>query len=181
MGDPRWNWRRRYQSGSSIQDRFNQLFNGLNNMYHYVDTVITTHNIDDETLQDIFDQSQPKGTFPKINVIDCGESYLVEAALAGFRKDNIRLSFKDNALYIKLHFDENDNNMGKRNPNSMMNKNHKFLKHEISFRNSQRGIKFPERVDVDKINSSFEEGMLTITLGKKKTEEKSKSININID
>jgi HSP20 family protein len=54
----------------------------------------------------VFEDLQPKGGFPKMNVIDNDDSYQIDIAVAGFNKEDIKLELKDNALFVAADKEE---------------------------------------------------------------------------
>jgi len=112
---------------------------------------------------------QPKASFPKINAWEEDGAYHIEAALAGFDKDDVELEFKDNSLYIKVSKKQDKEEKGK-----------KYAIREISHRTASRGIQFASPVDVNKISSTFENGVLKVDLGKENVPEKPDSVKIDI-
>jgi len=111
---------------------------------------------------------QPKASFPKINAWEDESSYHVEAALAGFDKDDVELEFKDNSLYLKVEKQKDEGKPGK------------YTIREISYRSASRGIQFAKPVDVNKISSTFKNGVLKVDLGKEDIPEKPDSVKIDI-
>ena len=110
--------------------------------------------------------------FPKINVVDNGESYEVEVAAAGFNKEHIDLELKNNSLIVKVDKKEEKTSDEKK----------KFLMREITQRSFTRVVPFPHKIDREKISSSFKDGMVTITLGKEmKNDTKSNTLKIEIE
>lgn len=116
-----------------------------------------------------FADLQPKSSFPKINVVETDEEYEVEIALAGFDKDDLSLELKDNCLLIKADKKEESEDKDK-----------KFLMREISSRSFRRMLKFPVKVDSDKIDCSFENGIVNCIIGKEDI-EKDDLVKIKID
>jgi len=116
-----------------------------------------------------FANLQPKSSFPKINVVETDTDYEVEIALAGFDKDDLSLEIKDNCLLIKADKKEESKNEDKR-----------YLMKEISSRSFRRMVKFPIKIDTDKIDCSFENGIVNCTIGKEDV-EKDDLVKIKID
>jgi len=128
----------------------------------------------------VFTEIQPKtNTFPKVNVIDLGENYRLEIALAGFSKDDIKLELKDNCLFI---FAEKQTSDKCECSDSCCNCGcgGNYLMREISKRNFRRAIRFPEKVDVANITSEFEDGIITCTLAKVQLEKVDNAVKIEI-
>lgn len=118
----------------------------------------------------IFDQLQPKGSFPKVNVIDNEKNYTVEIAVAGFNKDDVQLELKDNALLIKA-----DQSNECKDGDDCKN----YLRREIAHRSFRRVISFPAEIDSEAVDAKYDSGIITITVGKV-VEEKPESVKIEI-
>ena len=120
-----------------------------------------------------FDQLQPKGSLPKVNVVDNEKSYDVEIAVAGFDKDDVELELKDNALFIKA-----DKREEKCDGDDEECKN--YLTREIASRSFRRMIVFPAEVNVDDISAGYENGIISCKIGKAQ-EELPSSVKISIE
>lgn len=116
-----------------------------------------------------FENLQPKGSFPKVNVVDNPENYEVEIAVAGFSKDDVSLEFKDNALFIKAECcNENEDKPAK-----------SYLRREIAHRSFRRVINFPAEVNSDAIEANYNDGIIKVSVAKV-VEEKPESIKIEV-
>jgi HSP20 family protein len=118
-----------------------------------------------------FDKLQPKGSFPKVNVIEKEGSYDVEIAVAGFDKDDVSLELKDNALMIKA-----DKHV--ETPCEDEEECSKYLTREIAHRSFRRTVVFPSEVNTEDISAKYENGIITCCIGKL---EEDKPTNIKID
>jgi len=116
-----------------------------------------------------FEQIQPRGSFPKVNVIDSEREYDVEIAIAGFDKGDLALELKDNCLFIKAEKKEEASDEGK-----------SYLMKEIAQRSFRRVIRFPVEVDPNNIDCICEGGLCKCTIGKVMTEEKDDTVKIDI-
>ena len=121
----------------------------------------------------VFEELQPKGGFPKVNVVESDKSYDVEIAVAGFDKDDVELELKDNALFIKADKREEvcdgDDAECK-----------KYLTKEIASRSFRRTIVFPAEVNADNVSAKYENGIISCKIGKVE-EEKPSSTKIDIN
>ena len=121
------------------------------------------------TDEGMFTQIQPKQGFPKLDVVDSGTSYEIEAALAGYDKDDVNLEIKDNSLFIKVE-----------KKTEKEDKDKKYLMKEISKRSFHRGITFPAKINIEDISSSFQNGVLKIHIGKMEEKPKNQTVKIEI-
>lgn len=94
--------------------------------------------------------------------------YRLDIALAGVGKDNIKLSVADDHLLIDVErppFSKGDNSIPLRNG--------------ISYRQAKLKFQLGKNVDVDKIKSSYKDGLLSVTLPIFKSETKNISIRVD--
>ena len=106
-----------------------------------------------------------KQNFPRYNVIKDGEKTLVEVALAGYSKDDIKDVVEDATLYIE----------GSGEPE---NANKQHLHRGIARRKFKTSFSLAEHVEV--ISADFQDGLLTVALEQILPEEKQpKVITIN--
>lgn len=122
-------------------------------------------------FNDFFDNDwmvKANATAPAINVIENEKDYKVEVAAPGMSKEDFNISLGDNnelviSMEKKNESDEKDKD-GKR-----------YLRREFSYSKFQQAFDLPDNVDVEKINASMNNGVLTIELPKVAVEEKAKT------
>lgn len=123
----------------------------------------------DEFFNDSFDflgkDFFQKGTYPKVDVRDEEKALVLEAEVPGLAKDQIKVELDGGVLRIKGEKKSVDEEKQK-------NYIHKELKHSAFCRSFQLG----DNVDVEKITSKFENGVLEITLPKKTPEVKAPEV-----
>jgi len=104
--------------------------------------------------------------YPLVNVYESGDNLVVTAELAGATRDNVSITFSDGALTLS----------GTRTlPESV--KNMTAVRRERTVGSFEKTIRIPVKIDTEKINASFENGILSVTLPKAE-EAKPKSITI---
>jgi len=143
--------------------RFPDIFSQLDRMMDYF---WSGHNWDAK----IFEEIQPKGRFPKINVRSLDDKYVVEIAVAGFDKSDIDLELRDNCLLIKA--DKRDESKESEDD---------YIYREIARRSFSRVVRFPEKVDGSDIECSYKDGLVVCSISKLLLEDKKDSIKIKID
>lgn len=104
----------------------------------------------------------------KINILEDEKAYYIEALLAGFKKENVKLSCEHNLLLIEAKKEEKKES----------NKEYRCI--ECYCGSRQRSFQLPENADADKIDAEMQDGMLKITIQKKKEENHSKESGITI-
>lgn len=105
----------------------------------------------------------------KSDIQEKEDSFIVETELAGFNKENIEISFKNDILQIVATRDNKKEGSKK-----------SYVVQERNYENCKRSYQF-EDVNEDAITASFENGVLRVILPKKKQTpiEKGKTISIN--
>jgi len=111
-------------------------------------------------------------TAPAVNVKVDENSYTMEVAVPGLKKEFCRISINDEgnlniAIENKFEHKEED-------------KKEHYLRREFSYTNYQQAYSLPEDVQKDGITAKVEDGILTIMLPKQKKEEVKISRNIDI-
>jgi HSP20 family protein len=111
-------------------------------------------------------------SFPKVNISETDKAYVIEAALPGYKKDQIKIEVTedDGHRYLSLK--------GERSGKSS-NKDSRYLSQEVHFSSFHRSWTLPATVDVDTIKTSMEDGILTIEVPKNDPKIAKKEIKIN--
>jgi HSP20 family protein len=89
------------------------------------------------------------------NVVETENSYRIQVALPGFRKDQIQLRVEDDILSISAEVKTRNKQ-----------EHEKYHKQEIFSSSFQRSILLPENVNDEYIKASFRDGLLNIELPK---------------
>jgi len=148
----------RHKSGNCsvpVWDEFNRLERSIQSLF-----------------QDPFFESYQTARFPKIDVVEKGDKYIVYAALPGFTKNQIDVSCLDNRVVIS----------GKREDKAeeVDRDGVKVLVREIARRNFNRAITFEKPCNLAEAKASFIGGELKVEVPKSE-EVKEKVIKIKIE
>lgn len=123
-----------------------------------------------EMFRDFFDNNwmlKANATAPAINVIENDKDYKVEVAAPGMTKDDFKVTLDDaNNLLIEME--------KKSETSAEDKKDRKFLRREFSYSKFEQGILLPDNVEKDRISAKVENGVLTIEIPKKASEEAAK-------
>ena len=95
-------------------------------------------------------------TLPKVNIKETPDSFEVQMAVPGFKKDIFNISVENGELMISAEIS-----------NEEEEKNEGFTRKEFGYASFQRTFVLPETVDGDKIKAKYEDGILNVTLPKK--------------
>jgi HSP20 family protein len=106
---------------------------------------------------------------PAVDVYEEGNNVIVEATLAGIKEEDVEINTHEDVLTID----------GQRQATSEIEEKNYYRK-EVRSGSFHRSVMLPSSVDADKAKASFKNGLLKVSLPKKK-ETKSKSIKINVN
>lgn len=126
----------------------------------------------DDLLEDFFGENtmapQANVVAPRFDVSETDDAVVVEAELPGMSEKDIALTLQDNILTLK----------GEKKREKETKKKNVYVS-ERSYGHFQRSLQLGSNVDAEKVDASFKQGVLTITVPKLET-EKSKARTIDI-
>lgn len=130
-------------------------------------------NIIKNVFPDIFsDKMITKGSYPKLDIVEYNDKVLIETEVPGLTKNDIKLCVKDEVLTISG---------GKRVSEKKSSDDGVYITRELKKSEFSRSVRLGDNIDKTKIDASFKDGILLITLPKIKEEEiKEEEINIQI-
>jgi HSP20 family protein len=94
---------------------------------------------------------------PAVNIIEKETEYKIELAVPGMRKDHFEIEMEEGILSISVNQDE-----------EKTSEKGKFTRREFSYNSFRRSFTIPESVDPAKIDANYTEGVLFISLPKRK-------------
>ena len=94
---------------------------------------------------------------PAVNIIEKEKEYKIELAVPGMRKDHFEIEMEEGILSISANRDE-----------EKTSEKGKFTRREFSYNSFRRSFTIPESVDPAKIDANYVEGVLFISLPKRK-------------
>ena len=92
---------------------------------------------------------------PSVNSIESDDSFEIDLAVPGMKKDDFTIQLNDKVLVISSE-----------NTNSVDNANMRL--NEFNYSSFQRSFRVPETVELEKIKANYKNGILKIKLPKKK-------------
>jgi HSP20 family protein len=103
--------------------------------------------------------SNSETTLPAVNIKETENSYEVEMAAPGMRKEDFKIELDNNVLTISSEkTEESPEGYG----------NERYSRREFSYQSFQRSFTLPkEVVDEDKIEAHYQEGVLQLRIPKK--------------
>jgi HSP20 family protein len=94
---------------------------------------------------------------PLHDIIETDKEYVVEMQLAGVKKEDIKLNLDNDVLSITAERKENDQ---------------KFNRKQTFYGKYQKSFTLPQAIDVEKIEASFDDGILKLNIPKAEEEPK---------
>ena len=101
---------------------------------------------------------------PNHDIIEKDNEYLVDFALAGFKREDVRLNVEDNILTIE----------GERK----VNEDTKYNRKGTFYGQFKKSFTLPDNVNTENIDASFTDGILSVTIPKDEKLKLSKTIEI---
>ena len=92
---------------------------------------------------------------PSVNSVENNDSFEIDLAVPGMKKDNFTIELNDKILVISSDNSDYDQNERKR-------------LNEFNYSSFQRSFRVPESVELDKIKANYKNGILKIKLPKRK-------------
>ncbi len=112
----------------------------------------------DSLFGDLFaDWGVSRSKIPPVDIYETEKSYVIEAELAGYKQDEVLVNVDKHILKISSNKETLKDADGRKN-----------LVRERYFKKFERSFSLPEGIDEDKIEGEFSDGVLTLTLPKKK-------------
>ncbi len=107
---------------------------------------------------------------PAVNIRENGNSYTLEMAAPGMKRDDFNVDIADNLLTISASKEEDKET-----------KDESFTRREYNFNSFARSFSLPDWVQADKIKANYKDGVLSLSLSKEKgaPESKKRVIAIN--
>ncbi len=134
--------------------------NGWNN------NLPTMENFLEEFFGDNIITNKPRFTNKKVNITENENSYGISFEIPGFSKEDVNIELNDGIITISSHVEETNEN---------------YITKEFTKDSFERSFYLPEDVDLDNIDATMENGVLSVNLNKRKMNDdttNSKKIDI---
>jgi HSP20 family protein len=95
-------------------------------------------------------------SFPHINLVETPDDYRIELAAPGLEKQDFKVTVNKDILTISVD-----------KPLAGLADNDKLLRREFSYHQFQRSFRLPATVDVNSIQATYVQGILSLKLAKK--------------
>ena len=120
-------------------------------------------------MDDFFGRVNTSGTNyfePAVNIIENKDVYELQLAIPGYSKDEVKLSIENNTLTISAEYEQKEESAP-------------YSRREFVKTSFERSFTLPSSIDQDKVEASFENGILNIKLPRKGDLIVKKEISIN--
>lgn len=136
------------KNGSLVNSNSNQNFPTLSN---WLDDLFN------RDLPTVFTSNFNTGiTLPKVNIKETADAFMVEMAVPGLKKSDFHIEIDNEVLSISTETQEENEH-----------KEDKYTRREFGYASFKRTFTLPESVNDEKINASYNQGILSIVLPKK--------------
>lgn len=107
--------------------------------------------------------------YAQVDLIDNGDSFLVNVELPGFTKDQVDVQINQDGVAIRAECKEEKEDKRKN-----------YLHRERAYSSLQRFVAFPEEIDPAKVDGCMKDGVLELKVSKKepKPEEKPRKVEL---
>lgn len=110
-------------------------------------------------------------TIPSVNISEDKNSYKIEMAAPGLKKEDFNISLDRNILTISSE-KETEKTNGEEKDN--------YYRREYNYTSFSRSMSLPENVDTTKIDAKYMDGILNLTIPKNEDSKKNNSRRIEV-
>lgn len=104
---------------------------------------------------DLFDSSLGQ-MLPAVNIADKTDSFQIDVAAPGLKKENFQVNLNQHTLTIGYNEEENQTEQAE-----------KYTRREFKFRSFKRSFNLPQTVDFERISANYVDGILHLNLPKR--------------
>tara|TARA_B100000686_G_scaffold353460_1_gene459172 strand:+ start:599 stop:1084 length:486 start_codon:yes stop_codon:yes gene_type:complete len=115
--------------------------------------------------KDVGEDFFSKGSYPKVNVVNHPDSIVIEAAVPGLTKEDVKVEIQENVLTISA---ESNQDVGV--------EVNQYVKREIKRSAFRRSFNLGDNLDQENIVGECEDGVLVLTIPKLVPQEKEKLV-----
>jgi HSP20 family protein len=94
-------------------------------------------------------------SFPATNIKESDKDFIIEFAIPGKSNEDFEIELDNQLLTVKSNHNTTSND-------------YNYMQHEFDYSSFSKTYDLPESIDLSKIDSHYRNGMLTITLPKRK-------------
>ncbi len=124
--------------------------------------------LEDAFLTNFF-ESTFKSNIPAVNITEGATDYKIEVASPGLQKEDFKIDLENDILTISSEKKQ-----------SSEEKSEKFMRREFSYNSFRRSFILGDTVEEDKINASYKDGILLVSIPKKERSKEKSNREISI-
>ncbi|MBK0383447.1 Hsp20/alpha crystallin family protein [Pedobacter sp. SD-b] len=128
----------------------------------------TFNELFDSVFNQDFINKQPVSKVPSVNVSETEDHFFLELAAPGMKKEDFKINVDKDVLKISAEVKSEETE-----------ENKKFNRKEFNYSSFVRSFNLPELIDHSKIDASYADGILNISIAKKE-EAKFQSREISV-
>ncbi|MET4080484.1 HSP20 family protein [Pedobacter sp. UYP30] len=113
------------------------------------------NNVLESLFNDVETKSTIKQKVPAVNISESEESYIIDLAAPGLKKDDFQIKLKKDTLTVAVEEKQEENK-----------ENQVFSRREFSYGNFSRSFNLPENAANENISAAYLDGILTIKIAK---------------
>jgi len=114
-------------------------------------------------------------SMPAVNVAEDQESFHIEVAVPGMKKEDFKINLNNNRLTVSAQQE-----VQKEQETNTENKTPKYVRREFSYSTFQRTFSLPKSVNGDKVEATYTDGILHIALPKREEAKEKPAREITI-
>jgi HSP20 family protein len=103
-----------------------------------------------------FRSTEGKGMIPAVNIRESEDSFILDMASPGIKKEDFKINLDNNVLTISSEKNENREEA-----------NERYTRREFELNAFSRSFTLPKTIDLDKIKADYNQGVLSVTLPKR--------------
>ncbi len=119
-------------------------------------TLVRNYDSFPALFNDFFINNNSNSFSPLANIKENENSFEVELAIPGFKKDDFKVEVNDKTLTVSSEVSSEDEETAGT-----------FVRKEFSYNSFSRSFRLPRTIDTDQISANYENGVLALTLPKK--------------
>lgn len=108
-------------------------------------------------------------TSPSVNLIESGNEFFIEMAAPGYSKEDFNIKMENNLMTISTDTDE------------QKAEDQNYLRSEFKYGAFSRSFRIGKSLDTDKINATYENGILRVGLEKREEAREKPARNIKVN
>mgnify|MGYP000856041557 FL=1 len=118
-------------------------------------------------LNDVMGGSIWQHTYPAVNIRETENSFFIDMAAPGLDKQDFKISAENGMLSVSVNKETSTESKGEN-----------FHRQEFNYQSFKRSFHMPEHADPEKINASYNNGVLSISIDKKVVVKNEKTIEV---